>query len=533
MTSKRSPDDPAQRAEPKRKHFERRRKAALAGMHLPTEHELLMGMPFFTDDIQHDIRTFAERLMPRLRQKADNIAIAAVVYHLEQLTVGAEADEIRNVANALAGAWGSLPATRRSWQQRCRIYLAHLGDHGAALDLARDALVMAASIEGLDDSTEQSVEMLRVALGWLSFAACDVAFLYLGKERNLHPPRARPAFARQSGDSLVHLIEQATKRSGQAAQKAAEEEQRDLDLGKTKSVQFHCGSQLADCDGAPAAVVFRQVGNEQTEGGKKVAKELKDLLGKPLPLVKKPDLADVRQTLRLEFPYAEETIDRLLFNVAQRKHAQIEPTILVGAQGCGKSRFARRLLTLLNVPHDTIPCGGASDGRLAGTPRGWSSGEPSLPVALITRYKLAGPGAVLDEIEKAGTSHHNGNLYAALLAMLERETACQFFDPYVEAACDISYVTWLMTANSLAGLSAPFRDRCQIVQFPEPRSDDLPTLSRHIVADILREQGFDRRWVTPLDDVEMGAISQVWRGGSLRPLRRMIELALNSRDLRH
>ncbi|KAB0265692.1 hypothetical protein [Microvirga brassicacearum] len=72
--------------------------------------------------------------MPRLRKKADNIAIAAIVYNLEQLTVGAEVEEIRNVAAALAGAWGSLPVTRRSWQQRCRIYLAHLGDHGAALD---------------------------------------------------------------------------------------------------------------------------------------------------------------------------------------------------------------------------------------------------------------------------------------------------------------------------------------------------------------------------------------------------------------
>ncbi|KAB0266286.1 hypothetical protein [Microvirga brassicacearum] len=530
MTSNHSLDNYARRAERNRKHFERRKNAALAGIHLPTEHELLIGMPFLGGDIQHDIRTFAERLMPRLRQKADNIAVAAVVYRLEQLTVGAEPDEIRNVADALAGAWESLPATKRSWQQRCRIYLAYLGDHGAALDLARDAVVMAASVEGADDSTEQSVEMLRVALGWLSFAACDVAFRYFGKQRNLHPRGASPAFARQSGASLVALIEQqartAAYRHGEVAEAAPRHPASDTEA-------FPLPSDLEQDECTLSAVVFRQVGNEHTGEGKKLAKEFNDLLGKPLPLVVTPDLAAIGEKLRWEFPHAQDVIDRLLQNLAPRKYAQVEPTILVGAQGCGKSRFARRFLTLLNMPHDIIPCGGVSDARLAGTSRGWSSGEPSLPLALITRYKLANPGAVLDEVEKVGTSHQNGNLHAALLAMLERETACQFFDPYIEAACDVSHVTWLMTANSLVGLSVPFRDRCQILQFPDPRSEDLAVLSRQIIVDILEKQGFDHRWATPLDEAEMNAIAQVWRGGSLRPLRRMIERALNCRDLRH
>ena len=78
--------------------------------------------------------------------------------------------------------------------------------------------------------------------------------------------------------------------------------------------------------------------------------------------------------------------------------------------GFRQSRFARRLLNVPNAPYDVVPCGGISDGAFAGTPHRWSTGEPSLPVALITQYKSAGPSVVLDEIEKVDTSCFNGQV---------------------------------------------------------------------------------------------------------------------------
>ncbi|MPR11366.1 hypothetical protein [Microvirga tunisiensis] len=54
------------------RHFERRKNAAVAGSHLPTEVELLAGMPFLGADIQRDMQAFAERLMPRLQRQADH-----------------------------------------------------------------------------------------------------------------------------------------------------------------------------------------------------------------------------------------------------------------------------------------------------------------------------------------------------------------------------------------------------------------------------------------------------------------------------
>ncbi len=424
--------------------------------------------------------------------------------------------EALRAADVLSGA--------RSWRLRCRIYLAHLGDPGAALDVARDAVTLAASPARCGGSTT-AIGIVRAALGWLSVAAGSDDFECLGDEDPLRAwLRDHPAStASQKGAALVGLIEQ---------QALVEAEEQGAAAGRELAEDVPVAGVEQDAPGL-SAVVFRDIGNALTGEGGRVGKELADLLGKPLALVPLPDLASVRDTLRAEFPYAGEVIDTVLRDLPLRRHVYLQPTILVGAPGCGKSRFGRRVLTALGVPHDVIPCGGISDGAFAGTARRWSSGEPSLPVALITRYKLAGPGAVLDEIEKAGTSRHNGQVHDALLAYFERETACRFHDPYVQAPCDLSHVTWLMTANSLASLSAPLRDRCRVIQFPEPGREHLPVLVRQITADILADQGLDQRWITPLDDVELAAIGEAWPGGSLRTLRRMIEVVLASRNIKH
>ncbi|WP_201862207.1 AAA family ATPase [Microvirga soli] len=488
-------------------------------------------MPFLGDDIQQDMQAFAERLMPRLRRRADHPHVAAVVNGLEQLTVCAGADEVRALMDVLDDAKASLPQGVRSWRLRCRIYLAHLGDPRAVLALARDTVLMAITLESYPSERATALKMVKATLGWLFFATSDPEYAYLGRE--IRPPcRGEAAtMVDRFGQLLIEFVEHqalltmtdgAATASGQlpASQPA-------------KSPGCLSPTGRSEVAMSTSAVIFTHVGNANTGEGKKVVKELEGLTGNALPLVPVPDLKAARAALRAEFPYAADVIDEVLRDVALRSHVQIRPTILVGTPGCGKSRFATRLLKVLNLPHDMIPCGGVSDGTFAGTPRRWSTGEPSLPFALITRYKAAGPGAILDEIEKVGTSRHNGQAHDALLAFLERETASRFHDPYVQAPCGLSYVTWLMTANSLEGLSAPLRDRCRVLPFPEPGRDHLPILSRRIISDILAEQGLDHRWGSPLDGIEMEAVAKAWPGGSLRKLRSVIEVVLASRDVRH
>lgn len=83
---------------------------------------------------------------------------------------------------------------------------------------------------------------------------------------------------------------------------------------------------------------------------------------------------------------------------------------------------------------------GMSDSAVGGTPRRWRMGEPSLPVAAIRCHRCAGPGLLLDELEKPSTSRHNGALADVLVGMLGDETSCRYLDPYLECECDLSHV---------------------------------------------------------------------------------------------
>jgi hypothetical protein len=379
MSAGRPARDPDHRPDRDQRHFERRRMAALAGLHLPTEQELLEGMPFLGDDIQQDMQAFAERLMPRLRRRADHPHFAAVVTCLEQLTVCAGADEVRALADMLEEAKASLPHGVRSWRLRCRIYLAHLGDHRAVLALACDTILMAITLEAYPNERATTLKMVKAALGWLFYATSDPEYAYLGYGIRM-PCRGEPAtMVDRFGQLLIEFVEhQALLAMTDAGETAS---------GKLPANDPAKASEASSPTGRPevampiSAVIFSHVGNANTGEGKKVAKELEGLTGTALPLVSLPDLKAARAALRAEFPYAADVIDDLLRDVAPRSYVQIRPTILLGTPGCGKSRFATRLLKVLNLPHDIIPCGGVSDGTFAGTPRRWSTGEPSLPDA--------------------------------------------------------------------------------------------------------------------------------------------------------
>jgi hypothetical protein len=60
--------------------------------------------------------------------------------------------------------------------------------------------------------------------------------------------------------------------------------------------------------------------------------------------------------------------------------------------------------------------------------------------------------------------------------------------------------------------------------------EHLPTLAQSILISITAERGLDPRWVGQMSGDELSALTNVWRGGSLRGLYRLIEGVLAARD---
>jgi len=132
--------------------------------------------------------------------------------------------------------------------------------------------------------------------------------------------------------------------------------------------------------------------------------------------------------------------------------------------------------------------------------------------------------------EKAGTRTDYGRFWDCLLGFLEPETAARYPDPALQTNLDLSQVSYVATANSLASLPWPVRDRFRIIAFPKPATSDLDALLPAVVADLAKERGLDDRWVGPLTGSERNAVAAHWRGGSVRQLRRVVDVVLRARD---
>jgi len=254
------------------------------------------------------------------------------------------------------------------------------------------------------------------------------------------------------------------------------------------------------------------------------------IAGKALPVVGTPDPAVFAAILRARFPWASEAVEAFAADLVGAPHAAFRPRLLVGPPGCGKTAFASALLEAAGLPVTVYSAAGQMDGgSFAGTSRQWGTWRVSVPLQAILRAGTPTVGIVVDEVEKAGVSRRWGRLDETLLPFLERHTAARIHDPAIETSVDLSGVTFILTANDLAGVSGPLRDRCQVVAWPAPRAEDLPVVAAAILAEIRVARGLDEAWCPNLDGDELDALT-AWKGGSLRPLRRMVEAALAARD---
>ncbi|MEH2473337.1 ATP-dependent Lon protease [Nitrobacteraceae bacterium AZCC 2161] len=262
----------------------------------------------------------------------------------------------------------------------------------------------------------------------------------------------------------------------------------------------------------------------------KILAPYNDIIGAPLPLRLAPPLYEVRSRLLFEFPYAEAAIDFALGDLVGRRTVHLRPLLLVGEPGGGKSRFVRRLGEVLGI-HVWRTDVSRSDGAVfGGTDKRWYSAEPCHPLLAIAQARHANPMVLLDELEKAGTRSDYGRLWDCLLGFLEGETAARYPDPALQITLDLSQVSYVATANSLDSLPPPLRDRFRVIAFPKPRAADLDALLPAVLADLAGERRLDPRWMAPLSGDERDLVAHHWRGGSVRQLRRILEVVLRARD---
>ena len=252
----------------------------------------------------------------------------------------------------------------------------------------------------------------------------------------------------------------------------------------------------------------------------------------PLPLKRlEIDPIALMLDLKARYPWAEDAIDVLVgYLVYRPDYIGFPPICLSGPPGCAKTTLSVDFCRRIAIPKIVYSAGGVSDGAIGGTSRMYSSGRGCVPLQIVAQASVANPVIIVDEGEKIATGRHNGNAGDVMLTMTEPTSSRAFFDPYLECPVDLSAVSWLMTVNDPDLLSPPLRDRFRIIDVPAPGPEHVPVIVRGIVDDIRASRGSLGAFVEDLAPDEVDLLAEGWKPGSMRSLRRSVEILLSGRD---
>lgn len=201
--------------------------------------------------------------------------------------------------------------------------------------------------------------------------------------------------------------------------------------------------------------------------------------------------------LTARFPNAEAAIDLVydqLFRQWQfgNDRLKMQPIILSGEPGVGKTRLCREIAKALNIDVTIRSVAGHADANIFGVSAGWSTAMPSVITKAVCSSAALNPLVMIDELDKALPSH-NGSVWAELLGLLENTEAQTFYERFLAANVNASHICWLFTANDVSKLPRPLPSRCLVVHVDSPRIEQVPLIIQSLKADYAQELGVDER----------------------------------------
>lgn len=203
--------------------------------------------------------------------------------------------------------------------------------------------------------------------------------------------------------------------------------------------------------------------------------------------------------------------------------------LFVGPPGVGKTSLAKSIASSLGREFQRVSLGGVRDeSEIRGHRRTYVGSMPGLIINALRKAGTMNPLILLDEIDKVcggvnSTGKLNGDPEAALLEVLDPEQNGNFTDHYVGFPVDLSQVLFVCTANELGSISAPLRDRMEVIELSGYSFDEKREIgARFLLPKQVKSNGLPKGAIKISGEIWGKLISEYVRESGVRNLERLI-----------